>query len=195
MTGRRRKTLSAEDRTLWTHVARSVTPLDPARAVDLLAEPAEEPAPPAPKPAGKPAAAAGVAKAVAPPPPPLAPLEKRLRQRLSRGKAEVDARLDLHGLTQDAAHRRLLGFLRQAQFDGLRVVIVITGKGAPKQAAAFDDGHWSADPFAGRGVLRRMVPQWLTLPEMRPLVIGFEEAAIGHGGAGALYVRIRRPAG
>lgn len=194
MTGRRRKTLSAEDRTLWTHVARSVTPLDPARAADILAEPPEEVAPPAPKSAPKPAAAKPM-KVTAPPPPPLAPLEKRLRQRLSRGKVEVDARLDLHGLTQDAAHRRLLGFLRQAQFDGLRVVIVITGKGAPKRSAAFDDGNWDADPFAGRGVLRRMVPQWLTLPEMRPLVIGFEEAAIGHGGAGALYVRIRRPAG
>ncbi|MGL4285717.1 MAG: Smr/MutS family protein [Phreatobacter sp.] len=195
MTGRRRKTLSTEDRTLWTHVARSVTPLDPARAADLLAELPDEVVPAEPKSLPKPAAAAKLAKVVAPPPPPLAPLEKRLRQRLSRGKAEVDARLDLHGLTQEAAHRRLLGFLRQAQFDGLRVVIVITGKGAPKQAAAFDDGTWSPDPFAGRGVLRRMVPQWLTLPEMRSLVIGFEEAAIGHGGAGALYVRIRRPAG
>ncbi|WP_204269567.1 hypothetical protein, partial [Citrobacter freundii] len=73
----------AEDRTLWTHVARSVTPLDPARAADLLVEPAEEVAPPVPKVARKPAAAAKVAPPPVPPPPPLAPLERRLRQRLS----------------------------------------------------------------------------------------------------------------
>ncbi|WP_204271303.1 hypothetical protein, partial [Escherichia coli] len=76
---------------------------------DLLVEPAEEVAPPVPKVARKPAAAAKVAPPPVPPPPPLAPLERRLRQRLSRGKAEVDARLDLHGLTQETAHRRLLG--------------------------------------------------------------------------------------
>ena len=44
-----------------------------------------------------------------------------------------------------------------------------------------------------RGVLRRQVPQWLSLPEFRALVVGFEEAHIGHGGEGALYVRVRRP--
>ncbi|QCI65084.1 Smr/MutS family protein [Phreatobacter stygius] len=194
MTGRRGKKLSAEDRTLWSHVARSVTPLDPARAADLLAEPAEDVVQ-KPEPAAKAVAATRIAKAALPAPPPLAPLEKRLRQRLTRGQADVDARLDLHGLTQEAAHRRLLTFLRRAQLEGFRVVIVITGKGAPKRTAAFDTADWSSDPFAGRGVLRRMVPHWLTLPEMRSLVIGFEEAAIGHGGAGALYVRIRRPAG
>jgi DNA-nicking Smr family endonuclease len=58
-------------------------------------------------------------------------------------------------------------------------VLIITGKG--KIGAESE-----------RGVLRRQVPQWLGLPEFRSLVVGFEEAHIGHGGEGALYVRVRR---
>ena len=72
-------------------------------------------------------------------------------------------------------------FLRRAQSHGARFVLVITGKGG----AARDD-------LSERGVLKRQVPQWLKLPEFRSYVIGFEDAHSGHGGAGALYVRIRR---
>jgi DNA-nicking Smr family endonuclease len=110
--------------------------------------------------------------------PPLAPLGRRERSRLSRGKSEIDARLDLHGMTQTRAHQALHRFLQRAHSDGYSFVLVITGKGAPGDSE--------------RGVLRRQVPHWLSLPEFRAMVIGFEEASIGHGGAGALYVRIRR---
>jgi DNA-nicking Smr family endonuclease len=120
---------------------------------------------------------------IAPPPkpqaPPLAPIGRRERAQLSRGKKEIDARIDLHGMTQTRAHRALFGFLQRAHHDGFSFVLVITGKG--KIGAESE-----------RGVLRRQVPQWLALPEFRTLVVGFEEAAIGHGGEGALYVRVRR---
>lgn len=109
--------------------------------------------------------------------PPLAPLGKRERIKLSRGRSEIEARLDLHGMTQIRAHRALTGFLHRAHHDGLTFVLVITGKGR--------SGGES-------GVLRRQVPEWLSLPEFRGFVVGFEEAHIGHGGEGALYVRIRR---
>ena len=82
-------------------------------------------------------------------------------------------------MTQTRAHRALFGFLQRAHHDGLTFVLVITGKG--KMGAESE-----------RGVLRRQVPQWLGLPEFRSLVVGFEEAHIGHGGEGALYVRVRR---
>jgi DNA-nicking Smr family endonuclease len=111
--------------------------------------------------------------------PPLVPLGRRERAQLSRGKKEIEARLDLHGMTQARAHRVLSGFLHQAHGDGLTFVLVITGKG-------------KIGTEAERGVLRRQVPQWLSQPEFRHVVVGFEEAHIGHGGAGALYVRIRR---
>jgi DNA-nicking Smr family endonuclease len=82
-------------------------------------------------------------------------------------------------MTQDRAHRALLSFLRRAQADGARVVLVITGKGA-------------RGPASEPGVLRRAVPQWLALPEFRSLVVGYEIAHVTHGGEGALYVRVRR---
>jgi DNA-nicking Smr family endonuclease len=118
--------------------------------------------------------------AARPSPPPLAPLGRRERSHLSRGRKEIEARLDLHGMTQTRAHRVLQDFLRRAHADGLTFVLVITGKG--KMTGAESE----------RGVLRRQVPQWLALPEFRTMVVGFEEAHIGHGGEGALYVRIRR---
>jgi len=82
-------------------------------------------------------------------------------------------------MTQSRAHRVLLNFLHQAQEDGSSVVLIITGKGKSGSGSE-------------RGVLRRQVPQWLSLPEFRGLVIGFDEAHIGHGGEGALYVRVRK---
>src|SRR5262249_39560066 len=111
----------------------------------------------------------------------LEPFDRRLKQRLVRGTESIDARIDLHGKTQSEAHAALISFLRKAQSDGAKFVLVITGKGG----GARDD--WSE-----RGVLKRQVPQWLKLPEFRSYVLGFEDAHMGHGGAGALYVRIRR---
>jgi DNA-nicking Smr family endonuclease len=99
---------------------------------------------------------------------------------LSRGRKEIDARIDLHGMTQTRAHHALSTFLHRASHDGLSFVLVITGKGR------------TVGPESERGILRRQVPLWLSLPEFRALVVGYEEASIGHGGAGALYVRIRR---
>ena len=90
---------------------------------------------------------------------PLSPLERRLRQRLSRGRTEVDAVMDLHGLRQDQAHGVLRQFLFNAQGSGAKLVLVITGKGGRSQ----DLASWHSET----GVLRRSVPQWLRAPEMR----------------------------
>ena len=128
----------------------------------------------------KPVASAQILRAPKPEAPPLAPLGRRERSQLSRGRKEIEARLDLHGMTQARAHRALASFLHRAHRDGFTFVLVITGKGR------------ATGPESERGILRRQVPQWLSLPEFRSLVVGFEEAHIGHGGEGALYVRIRR---
>jgi DNA-nicking Smr family endonuclease len=109
-------------------------------------------------------------------------MARREKQQIARGRTAIDARIDLHGMTQAEAHMRLVRFLRRAQSDGAKFVLVITGKGAR-----------SRDP--DRGVLRRQVPLWLQLPDLRDAVVGFEEAHIAHGGEGALYVRLRRPRG
>jgi DNA-nicking Smr family endonuclease len=178
---RRKRSLSEEERALWESVAKQIKPLRKRpRAAKL--EAAE--APVLPKPAASvgphpPAKISRPPKPEVPAAPPLAPLGRRERSQLSRGKKQIDARLDLHGMTQTRAHHALSGFLQRAHYDGLTFVLVITGKG--KIGAESE-----------RGVLRRQVPQWLSLPEFRALVVGFEEAHIGHGGEGALYVRIRR---
>jgi DNA-nicking Smr family endonuclease len=113
-------------------------------------------------------------------------VERRTLLALRRGRKEVDSVIDLHGMRQEAAHGALLNFLHRAQGSGHAVVLVITGKGG----AAAGTGI-----FEERGVLRRMVPHWLRLPDVRSLVVGFEEASPQHGGSGALYVRLRRKRG
>jgi DNA-nicking Smr family endonuclease len=115
---------------------------------------------------------------------PLAPLEKRLKRRLSSGKTQVDGVIDLHGLTQAQAHRALNNFIWRSAEEGAKLVLVITGKGAPTA-----NEH---SPANERGVLRRNAPHWLRAPELRSIVLSVEEAARPHGGAGALYVRLRR---
>ena len=180
---RRKRGLSEEERALWESVAKQVKPLRKRhRALKASAAPAETAPRAAPKAAASPKHVAPARIAAPPPkpsPPPLAPIGRRERSHLSRGRKEIDARLDLHGMTQMRAHRALFGFLQRAHHDGLTFVLVITGKG--KMGAESE-----------RGVLRRQVPEWLSLPEFRALVVGFEEAHIGHGGEGALYVRVRR---
>lgn len=190
MSQRRRRTLTQDEQALWAHVTRHVANL-PGRKPkpEPALAPVTSPEPPAPPHPGK---AKPVAPTLppyrpappAPPPiPPLAPLERRLRQRLSRGNHPIEAVIDLHGLRQGDAHDRLRGFLLQSQAAACSVVLVVTGKGG--QAA----------PGLGaeeRGVLRRMVPHWLRMPDLRGVIVGFEEAAPHHGGAGALYVRLRR---
>jgi len=179
---RRKRDLSEEERMLWDGVARLTKPLrkKPRDAKPEAASPEKEGRVAAKSVAlPKSVPPASIPRTQKPAVPPLAPLGRRERSQLSRGRKEIEARLDLHGMTQTRAHRALSGFLQRAHSDGLTFVLVITGKG--KMGIESE-----------RGVLRRQVPQWLGQPEFRALVVGFEEAHIGHGGEGALYVRIRR---
>ncbi|NEU10737.1 DNA mismatch repair protein MutS [Methylobacterium sp. BTF04] len=207
---RRARGLSGEDAYLWGEIARLIIPLRgramPGKPKPVETKPNEIKAntPPAPKAMGKPPSPVPspkpappakriIVKPVAPapafpppvalPPPPLAPgLERRVRLALRRGALQVDARIDLHGMYQAQAHDALIGFLMRARASGHTHVLVVTGKGG----LGYDDA------FSERGVLRRSVPHWLRASDLRGVVLGFEEAARHHGGAGALYVRLRR---
>ena len=178
----RRRRLTAEEHTLWSRITRSVAPL---RRPPVPAAAVQAPSPPGktkPAPALHPHPPARVKAPPPKPAPRLEPLDRRLKQRLARGSEPIDARIDLHGRTQDEAHAVLLRFLRKAQDDGAKFALVITGKGARTR-----------DEWSERGVLKRQVPLWLKLPEFRVYVVGFEPAHVGHGGEGALYVRIKKP--
>lgn len=211
---RRRKLLTDEDEALWSIVAQSVGPTkgksrvrdvgaDPDASVDVRggdprdgqSEPRRLPT----VPAGQKSTAGGRPSPVTPaapsrekrpPPEPKAvPLERKKARRIARGAEEIEARLDLHGMTQDDAHFALVGFVRRCQAAGFRTVLVITGKGGPLR-----DRHQGGDDFDDRprGVLRRNVPRWLAGHEVGALVVSYTTAHIRHGGEGALYVQLRR---
>ena len=172
-----------DDAGLWDHITRDVAPLQGRR------QPPPKP-PPAPKKAVAPAARKPAAKPTpAAPPlpkraelPPLAPgasagLDKRTAQRLKRGQLAIDGRLDLHGMTQAEAHGALSAYLERAQGAARRCILVITGKGRVSENG---------------GVLRTMVPRWLNAPANRARVLAITPAQPKDGGAGALYVLLRR---
>ncbi len=125
-------------------------------------------------------------------PPPITGLDRRTSQKLTRGKVEIDARIDLHGHTQAEAHVALRGFLHHAQASGNRLVLVITGKGDAPYSRHTLHGRGGYDMPERRAVLRETVPRWFTEPEFRVLVAGFQPAHPKHGGGGAYYVRLRR---
>jgi DNA-nicking Smr family endonuclease len=110
------------------------------------------------------------------------------QDRLRRGLIEPDARIDLHGRTQQAAHRALFTWLVSAHKSGHRLVLVITGKGNPKND---ENAPWMTSPH---GVLKQMVPRWLTEPELAGLIANVRPAHAKHGGGGALYVYLRKRA-
>lgn len=197
MRRRNQRNLSPGEVALWTHVARSVKPF-PGRSVETMAAlvppepaPAAKPGtPPVKKPASATAKTPPKPKPAAPVLKPLAPLERKLRTQLKRGIQPIEAVIDLHGLRQSEAHAALSGFLHRAHRNGAKLVLVVTGKGAAASASSTSAAYGDE-----RGVLRRMTPHWLCLPDLRPLVLGFEEADQRHGGSGALYVRLRRQQG
>jgi DNA-nicking Smr family endonuclease len=177
--------LRDDESALWLGVTRTIKPLRGRKAASLSIKPTAARASPAAEhrakttiktTSSKPATIVPARSDVRPAPS-LAPIDRRTKHRLARGTEAIDARLDLHGLTQGEAHAALMRFLRNAQADGMKFVLVITGKGRVG---------------AESGVLRREVPRWLKLGEFRAYVVGYESAHVGHGGDGALYIRLRK---
>jgi DNA-nicking Smr family endonuclease len=113
-------------------------------------------------------------------------VDGRTGERLKRGTITPDSKLDLHGLTENAAHRVLWSFLQTAHKRGDRLVLVVTGKGARVCGGSFDLEQHS------RGVLKTMVPRWLCEPQFARLIADMRGAHRRHGGDGALYVYLRK---
>lgn len=108
---------------------------------------------------------------------PIHPFDRPTHRKISKGRVDIQARIDLHGLTQNDAYELLYGFLLSAHARGLKHVMVITGKGRS---------------YGSEGVLKQAVPHWFSTPLFRLLVSAYEDAAHHHGGHGALYVRLRK---
>lgn len=204
MTARRRsrRALTADEDRLWQLVVKDAVPLDPeARAVfsEALADAAAEQPPPA-----RPAPPSAPPLAEAPLPPAALPtfrvgervieaavrvrqmlpglghgdspgVDKRTAQRFKRGRMDIDGTIDLHGMTQEAAHIALHRFVESGAATGKRCLLVITGKGT-----------------RGEGVLRGAVPRWLNDERLRRHILSYSHAQPQHGGTGALYVLLKR---
>lgn len=183
---RRRRSVTEEERSLWQFVVRDADPM-PGRTVPVV--PVADPMDGVPKDAPEEPAVPAVHRPAGPPktPRPSAPrplevgvfadMDRRTAERLRRGRLELDGRIDLHGMTQTQAHGALMGFVHRAWHEGRRCVLIITGKGNTNP-----DG----------GVLRRMVPRWLSESPVRPMVLAVQPAQPRDGGDGALYVLLKR---
>jgi DNA-nicking Smr family endonuclease len=200
---RRKKGLTREDRELWDRVKRTATPLPPSQLEKQGGHPppdATKPRAAAPKPEAEPVEQFRIGEAASAPsaPQPRHDLSDRIAQapirmkqtahrRMIRGKLKPEARIDLHGMTLSEAHPALVDFVVGAHAQGLRLLLVITGKGRSS-----DREDHGPIPIR-RGVLKQQVPGWLTAPPLGPLVLEIREAHQRHGGGGAYYVYLRRP--
>lgn len=168
------------DEALWNEVAKSVQPLRGRQSPPKPKPPKPSPegrpvarrvsSPPAPKPRGpapRPELAAGAVDAV----------DRRLGERLRRGRLAIDATLDLHGHLYESAAREVTAFVTAAHRRGARMVLIVTGKGSRA---------------GGEGVLRQSLPRWLNAPNLRDRVLAFSAAQPRHGGEGAFYVLLKR---
>jgi DNA-nicking Smr family endonuclease len=183
----RRRTLRPEEEDLWHSVARTANPL---HAPHFLRKPILEPTPAPLLPVAKPrlngfrlGETAQVPRTASVKLPSLA-MDAKAFGKLTRGKLQPEARIDLHGLTLAEAHPELIRFILNAHTVGLRLVLVITGKGKP----GTDTG-----PMPQRtGILRHQAPHWLRQPPLGQVILQVTESHLRHGGAGALYVYLRR---
>lgn len=199
----RRRQLRPEEQELWQAVARTARPLQPnahkgaSREDAPLSPSSSHPIKPEDSAAAprfstfrlgekakhttKHALAPGLSQSLT-----TAPLQMDAKAygKMTRGKLVPEARIDLHGLTLGEAHPDLIRFILNASSQGMRLVLVITGKGKIK-----DD--WGPIPQR-MGALRHAVPQWLRLPPLGHVVLQVAEAHLRHGGSGAYYVYLRR---
>lgn len=168
-----------EDEALWAYVTRDVTPLPgnekrpPVQKKKVGRSERTEMTPADSRPAIKSAKAGR-------------DLDRRTQNKLERGQIDIEARIDLHGMTQEQAHEALKAFITRCYGQGKRLVLVITGKGTRTQSE--DDEWWDAKP----GVLKQKVPGWLDDKPLQDIVLKYHRARPHHGGDGALYVLLRR---
>jgi DNA-nicking Smr family endonuclease len=162
------------DRAVWAAAMRDVIPLPGRRAPAPPPLSANDPPPAADRPT---AAESRSVQAEPPPSAPFAGIDRANAERLKRGLRPIEARLDLHGRTQAEAHRELIDFVEASYRGGRRCVLVVTGRGLGPD---------------GPGVLKSAVPRWLAEIGLRRRILAVAAAQPRHGGAGALYLLLRR---
>jgi DNA-nicking Smr family endonuclease len=204
----RKRALTADEAELWTHTMRDakalrrrgrgkklalVPEIEAATYEQASSSPALKPesrakASSAPRPAPSLPPASLSREPSQPKAPHLASYDENERRRLGKNPELIDARLDLHGMRQREAHSALRSFILSASARGHRHLLVITGKGTSVER----ERDFLREE---RGVLKRLVPQWLGDAELRGFVVSYAVSHTRHGGEGALYVRLRKSGG
>lgn len=110
-------------------------------------------------------------------------IDRRTAEKFKKGEFKIERRLDLHGLSEKEAFSAVIDFVKNSYMKKLRCVLIVTGKGINKETDAW---------YEKKGILKECVPNWLNLPELRPLILSFSYAIAEDGGSGALYVLLRR---
>jgi DNA-nicking Smr family endonuclease len=159
------KKLSDEDRMIWHHIAQAIQPMRGKT----------KPPAPVPSRAHEASQHSFVPESKSKPEQP-APFDPAMRKALTRKKRGIDARLDLHGLSQGAAHSMVMNFIDTAGQRGCQIVLIITGKGKGEEG----------------GILRRYLPIWLEHPAMAEKIVSFEPAPPKYGGTGAWVIHLRK---
>lgn len=201
----KRRLLSDDEHRLWRAVVKDARPLSAGK---IIPEPeqdvsipksmkSERPVKPNPQPRPMPVVArprpnSVLLEGAQSSPPPLTGLDRRTSQRLARGQIDTEARFDLHGMRQNEAHGALYRFLARSRHEGMRCVLVITGKGeSPFSRHTLHSSRFH-EATDHSGVLRSALPQWLNEPQFRAEVAGFQPAHPKHGGGGAFYIWLRK---
>jgi len=181
------RAITSEEAELWEQATRSLARLKSKPRVGRAQPPATAAGASASRRGAKPVVPAKLSAVAALAAAPLAALDRRQARRIATGKIEIDGSIDLHGLRQAEAHVRLRAFLSSAYTQGLKTVLVITGKGVA------EEGVPPLGPAASpRGVLRRSVPLWLAREDLSQFVASYAAAGSRHGGSGAFYLRLRK---
>lgn len=109
-------------------------------------------------------------------------IPKPLSSKRNKNPVHFQARLDLHGMTQDQAYEKLIDFLAQCRARDFKCVLIITGKGRPRSMVSWEN----------EVILKDLVPRWLNEEPNRVRVRAYEQADLQNGGDGALYVFLNR---
>ena len=113
-------------------------------------------------------------------------IHRRLEQKMSRGQIDIDSTLDLHGMTQEEAKHAIINFIKVANKNNLKIILIITGKGI-----SIENTNTRNTNRYERGVLNKNLPAWLQMPEIRDYVNGYRYANQKHGGEGAYYILLK----
>lgn len=178
--------LSAGEKALWQKFIETVEPLDAARVKRIDSMPVQKRLPEVKGPITA-ATFGGTAKAVPlndqKPVPETAGLDGHWDRRISKGVIHPDVTVDLHGHSLSSAHGRLDSALELSIAAGHRAILLITGK-----ARSAEQRHREG----GRGAIRAAISDWLAASRHAPNIAAVRRAHPRHGGAGALYIILRR---